>query len=393
VKRIAIVVGETSGDMLGAGLLQALRERYPDAVFEGIGGPLMLAQGFTSLYPMERLSVMGLVEVLGRLFELLKIRASLIKHWSNNPPDVFIGIDAPDFNLTLEEKLKAKGIKTVHYVSPSVWAWRQKRVLKVGRAVDLMLTLFPFEARFYEEHQIPVHFVGHHLADKIPFETPKTPARENLELDVSKPLICLMPGSRGGEVERLGPLFFETAQRMLQLRADLQFVIPAASIERRNQLEAQLSELSLTLPVTIVLGQSHICMAAADVILLASGTATLEAMLLKRPMVVSYKVNKITAFLLRRMLKQPFISLPNLLAGRELVPEILQEQATPIHLAEALVRCLEDQNIRHQLHETFQFIHRQLRRNANQEAAKAIIELLEPEQAAANERLRNGLTH
>ncbi len=382
MKRIAIVVGETSGDMLGAGLLTSLRERYPDAIFEGIGGPLMQSRGFDSLYPMERLSVMGLVEVLGRLFELLKIRKSLVQYWSENPPDVLIGIDAPDFNLTLEEKLKARGVKTVHYVSPSVWAWRQKRVIKVGRAVDLMLTLFPFEARFYEEHRIPVRFVGHHLADKIPFETPKNPARETLGLDVSKPLVCLMPGSRGGEVERLGPLFLETAQLMLRKRADLQFVIPAASVDRRNQLEAQLADMPLKLPVTIVLSQSHTCMAAADVILLASGTATLEAMLLKRPMVVSYKVNKVTAFLLRRMLKQPFISLPNLLAGRELVPEVLQEQATPMKLAHELITCLEDQDTRHQLHETFQFIHRQLRRNADHEAAKAVIELLEPEQAA-----------
>jgi len=363
--------------MLGAGLVKTLKQKYPDAIFEGIGGPLMQAHGFDSLYPMERLSVMGLVEVLGRLGELLKIRKNLIKHWIENPPDVMIGIDAPDFNLTLEQKLRARGIKTVHYVSPSVWAWRQKRVLKVGKAVDLMLTLFPFEAKFYEDHQIPVKFVGHHLADKIPFDTPKTPARESLGLDVSKPLVCLMPGSRGGEVSRLGPLFMDTAQLMLRQRADLQFVIPAASVERREQLEEQLAELPVKLPLKIVLGQSQACMAAADVILLASGTATLEAMLLKRPMVVSYKVNAITAFLLRRMLKQPFISLPNLLAGRELVPEVLQEAATPMRLADELMTCLEDQKTRHELHETFQFIHRQLKRDADVEAANAIIGLIE----------------
>ncbi|WP_211225129.1 lipid-A-disaccharide synthase [Oceanobacter kriegii] len=377
MKRIAIVVGETSGDMLGAGLLKALKEKYPDATFEGIGGPLMQAHGFDSLYPMERLSVMGLVEVLGRLGELLKIRKSLIRRWIDNPPDVMIGIDAPDFNLTLEQKLKAKGIKTVHYVSPSVWAWRQKRVIKVGKAVDLMLTLFPFEAKFYEDHQIPVRFVGHHLADKIPFDTPKTPAREALGLDVSKPIACLMPGSRGGEVDRMGPVFMDTAQLMLQQRSDLQFVIPAASVERREQLESQLAEMPEKLPLKIVLGQSQQCMAASDVILLASGTATLEAMLLKRPMVVSYKVNAITAFLLRRMLKQPFIALPNLLAGRQVVPEVLQEAATPVRLAEEMMRNLEDQQTRHQLHETFQFIHRQLKRSADEEAANAIIELIE----------------
>ncbi len=374
--RIAMVAGETSGDMLGAGLVKSLKERYPDAEFEGIGGPLMQAHGFNSFVPMERLSVMGLVEVLGRLFELLKVRRDLIKHWIANPPDVFIGIDSPDFTLTLEEKLRAAGIKTVHYVSPSVWAWRQKRVLKIERAVDLMLTLFPFEARFYEQHDVPVKFVGHHLADKIPFETPIAPARETLGLDASGPVVCLMPGSRGSEVQRLGELFLRTAELMRRRRPELQFIIPAASVERRNQIEALLADYPVNLPVKVVLGQSHTCMAAADAILLASGTATLEAMLLKKPMVVSYIVAPLTYHILKRLVTQEYLSLPNLLAGRELVPEYIQHEATAEHLSAALLVRLEDSDAAHQLHETYLFIHRQLKRDADHEAAAAIAELI-----------------
>ncbi|MCY0964105.1 lipid-A-disaccharide synthase [Parathalassolituus penaei] len=375
--RIAIVAGETSGDMLGAGLIAALRKRFPDAEFEGIGGPLMQAQGFESLFPMERLAVMGLVEVLGRLFELLSIRKQLIRRWLENPPDVMIGIDAPDFNLTLEESLRAKGVRTVHYVSPSVWAWREKRVLKIERAVDLMLTLFPFEARFYEQHKVPVRFVGHHLADKIALETPKRPARGSLDLDSEGPLVCLMPGSRGSEVGRLGSLFLETAQLMLQKRPDLQFVIPAANAERMTQLQGLLDAVPYPLPVKLVQGQSHTCMAAADAILLASGTATLEAMLLKRPMVVSYKVAPLTYHILKRLVRQPWVSLPNLLAGRELVPEVLQDEATPSRLSALMLSRLEDSDSMNQLHETFLFIHRQLQRHADEEAAKAIAGLIQ----------------
>ena len=375
--RIAIVAGETSGDMLGAGLIKSLRKRYPDAEFEGIGGPLMQAQGFKTFVPMERLAVMGLVEVLGRLFELLKVRRDLVKHWLANPPDVFIGIDAPDFNLTLEQKLRTAGIKTVHYVSPSVWMWRQKRVFKIAKAVDLMLTLFPFEAKFYEQHQVPVKFVGHHLADKIPLETSPVPARQALGIPVAAPVVCLMPGSRAGEVAKLGDLFLQTARRMLHERPELHFIIPAASTERRDQIQLMLDSFPGKLPVTVVLGQSHTCMAAADVILLASGTATLEAMLMKRPMVVSYIVAPLTYHILKRMVSQPWISLPNLLAGRELVPELLQHDATPEKLSAALLARLQNNADTQQLHETFLFIHRQLQRNADDEAADAIVDLLQ----------------
>ncbi len=376
MKRIAIVAGETSGDMLGAGLVAALQKRYPDAHFEGIGGPLMKSHGFDSLVPMERLSVMGLVEVLGRLPELLEVRRTLFKRWRDSPPDVFIGIDAPDFNLTLEQKLRSKGIKTAHYVSPSVWAWREKRVLKIAKAVDLMLTLFPFEAKFYEKHRVPVTFVGHHLADKIPMDTPKKPAREQLGLSSESPVVCLMPGSRGSEIKYLGPVFIETARLMLKEKSDLQFVVPAASVDRRNQIDALLASQASALPITVVLGQSQVCMAAADAILLASGTATLEAMLMKRPMVVSYKVSAITAWIWRRMIVQPFVSLPNLLAGREVVPELLQDEAMPCNLSNAMLSCLQNNEDTQQLHETFLFIHKQLRRNADDEAAMAISTLM-----------------
>lgn len=375
--RIAIVAGETSGDMLGAGLIKSLQQRFPDATFEGIGGPLMQAQGFNTFVPMERLAVMGLVEVLGRLFELLKVRRDLVKHWLANPPDVFIGIDAPDFNLTLEQKLRAAGIKTVHYVSPSVWMWRQKRVFKIAKAVDLMLTLFPFEAKFYEQYQVPVKFVGHHLADKIPLETPAGPARAALGINPDAHVVCLMPGSRSGEVAKLGELFLQTARRMLHERPDLQFIIPAASTERRDQIQTMLDAYPGRLPVTVVLGQSHTCMAAADAILLASGTATLEAMLMKRPMVVSYKLAPLTFWILKHMVSRKWISLPNLLADRELVPELLQQDATPEKLAAALLAQLENSVAMQQLHETFLFIHRQLKRSADDEAAAAIAGLLQ----------------
>ena len=374
--RIALVAGETSGDMLGAGLIRSLKEKYPEATFEGIGGPMMQSEGMVSFVPMERLSVMGLVEVLGRLFELINVRKKLVRDWIANPPDVFIGIDAPDFNLGLEQQLRAAGIKTVHYVSPSVWAWRQKRVLKIEKAVDLMLTLFPFEARFYENHKVPVRFVGHHLADKIPFETPKTPARENLGLELNKKTVCLMPGSRGSEVSRLGKLFLDTASLMLKKDPDLRFIIPVPGVERRDQVEQLVNEYPEVLPVKIILGQSQTCMAAADVILLASGTATLEAMLMKRPMVVSYRLAPLTYWILKRMVTQEFISLPNLLAGREVVPELLQHDAQPEKLAAALAERLEDNDTVHQLQETFQFIPRQLQRNADEEAAEAISQLL-----------------
>ena len=265
--RIAIVVGETSGDMLGIGLMKALKKQYPDATFEGIGGPLMEAEGFKSFVPMERLAVMGLVEILGRLFELLKVRKKLVKYWQQNPPDVFIGIDAPEFNTQLEYKLKTSGIKTVHYVSPSVWAWRSKRIHKIKKSVDLMLTLFPFEAKFYQEHDVPVSFVGHNLADSIPFENHADDARQVFNIEPNEKVVCLMPGSRGSEVEKLCPVFLQTAERIAQHNPDVRFILPAANHVRKQQIEQFLEEMKPTANIEVIDGHSKTCMQAADVIL------------------------------------------------------------------------------------------------------------------------------
>jgi len=373
--RIGIVVGEASGDILGAGLIQALQKRLPQVRFEGIAGPRMLALGAESLFPMERLSVMGLVEPLKRLPELLKIRRSLRQHFIKNPPDLFIGIDSPDFNLSLEESLKAEGIQTVHYVSPSVWAWRRGRIKKIARAVDHMLTLLPFEANFYRENQVPVSFVGHPLADDIPLQVSGVAARKELGFDQDDRVIALLPGSRGGEVRLLGPLFLQTARWCHQRNSDLKFVLPAANEQRLAELQEQLRDFP-GLPVTLLSGDSHKALSAADCVLIASGTATLETMLLKKPMVVAYKLGRISYAIVSRMLHTPWVSLPNLLAQRDLVPEILQSNATAENLGAALMRYFEDPLFGDQLQREFDDLHQQLRRNASERAADAVCGLL-----------------
>ncbi|WEX00761.1 lipid-A-disaccharide synthase [Pseudomonas nitroreducens] len=370
--RVALVAGEASGDILGSGLMQALRQRHPDIEFIGVGGPRMQAEGLESHFPMERLSVMGLFEVLGRLRELLRRRKDLVQMLIAAKPDVFIGIDAPDFNLNIELKLRQAGIRTVHYVSPSVWAWRQKRVLKIKQACDLMLALFPFEARFYEGHAVPVRFVGHPLANTIPLEADRAGARERLGLPQDASVVALLPGSRGGEVGKLGVLFLDTAQRLLQDRPGLRFVLPCASPERRLQIEEMLAGRDL--PVQLLDGASHEALAACDAVLIASGTATLEALLYKRPMVVAYKVAPMTYRILKRLVKSPYISLPNLLAGRLLVPELIQDAATPEALAATLTPLLDDGSVQT---EPFDAIHRALRQDASAQAAEAVLALME----------------
>ena len=368
--RIALVAGEASGDILGAGLMRALKAQHPAVEFIGVGGPLMQAEGLTSYFPMERLSVMGLVEVLGRLRELLARRKLLIKTLIEEKPDVFIGIDAPDFTLNIELKLRQAGIKTVHYVSPSVWAWRQKRVLKIREGCDLMLTLLPFEARFYEEKGVPVRFVGHTLADAIPLQADRAAARAELGLP-DGPLVALMPGSRGGEVGRLGALFFDAAERLQAQKPGIRFVLPCASPQRRAQIETLLEGRNL--PLTLLDGQSHLALAACDAVLIASGTATLEALLYKRPMVVAYRLAPLTFWILKRMVKSPYISLPNLLAQRLLVPELLQDDATPEALAQTLLPLIDggEEQTR-----GFDDIHRTLRRDASNQAADAVLTLI-----------------
>ncbi|MFV3327777.1 lipid-A-disaccharide synthase [Pseudomonas sp. NY15372] len=367
---VALVAGEASGDILGSGLMRALKARHPDVRFIGVGGPLMEAEGLVSYFPMERLAVMGLVEVLGRLRELLRRRKELIQTLIAEKPDVFIGIDAPDFNLTIELKLRQAGIKTVHYVSPSVWAWRQKRVLKIREGCDLMLTLLPFEAKFYEEKGVPVRFVGHPLADTIPLEADRQAARVALGLGEG-PLVALMPGSRGGEVERLGALFLDAAQRLRERVPGVRFVSPCANPSRRAQLEQMLQGRDL--PLTLLDGRSHEALAACDAVLIASGTATLEALLYKRPMVVAYRLAPLTYWILKRMVKSPYVSLPNLLAQRLLVPELLQDAATSDALAQTLAPLLTDGT---QQTDSFDQIHRTLRRDASNQAADAVLALL-----------------
>jgi len=369
--RVALVAGESSGDILGAGLMQALKAQRADVEFIGVGGPRMQAEGLQSYFPLERLAVMGLVEVLGRLPELLARRKRLVDTLIQQRPDVFIGIDAPDFNLGLELKLRRAGIRTVHYVSPSVWAWRQKRVLKIREACDLMLTLFPFEAKFYDDHQVPVRFVGHPLADTIPLCADRAAARLALGLPEQGTIVALMPGSRGGEVARLGELFLSAAERLRAMRPGIRFVMPCASPERRLQLEHLLATRDL--PLTLLDGRSHEALAACNAVLIASGTATLEALLFKRPMVVAYSVAPMTYRILRRLIKSPYVALPNLLAQRLLVPELLQDAATPEALAQALSPLLDDGEVQT---EGFDSIHRTLRCDASSQAADAVLRLV-----------------
>ncbi len=372
---IGIVVGEASGDILGAALMQELRRHFPTAEFSGIGGPRMLAQGFHSYFPQDRLAVMGLIEPLKRLPELLRIRKFLREHFIANPPAVFIGVDSPDFTISLEASLKEKGIKTVHYVSPSVWAWRQKRIIKIARAVDLMLTLLPFEAKFYEDHRVPVEFVGHHLADEIPLHADKIAARKSLGLPEEGRIVALLPGSRASEIERMGNVFMRSAVYCLEQDQSLHFIIPAATPDRYRQLHIGLNEF-VDFPITLINGHSHEAMAAADVVLLASGTVTLEALLLKKPMVVAYKMAPLTFKILSWLVKTPWVSLPNLLAQKMLVPELLQTDATPQKLSAAIMNYFENPEEVLALSQTFAQMHIELKRDASARAAEAVARLI-----------------
>ncbi|MBE9539521.1 MAG: lipid-A-disaccharide synthase [Proteobacteria bacterium] len=362
--------------MLGSHLIIALKKQFAEVHFEGMGGPLMEAQGLNSMFPMERLSVMGLIEPLKRLPELLRIRGALYRHFRDNPPDIFIGIDSPDFTLHLEQKLRKAGITTAHLVSPSVWAWRKRRIHKIKRAVDLMLCLFPFEADVYREYGVPVAFVGHPLADEIPMEPDSIRARESLGLPATGKILALLPGSRGGEVRLLAPLFLQAAQRLRQWDEELSFVMPAANDARYAELSAAL-EAWPDLPVKLVHGKSREVMTAADAVLLASGTATLEAMLLKRPMVVAYRMAAFSWFLISRMLTTRYVALPNLLADRLLVPELLQTEATPEAMAAQLQKQLGSAQEREALIAQYRGIHRGLALNFSARAAQAIGDLLQ----------------
>ena len=370
----AIVVGEHSGDTLGAGLISSLRLTHPDAKFIGIGGPKMAALGFESLFAMDELSVMGIVEVLGRIRRLLHVRKTLTIFFTTHKPDVFIGIDAPDFNIGLELKLKGQGIKTVHYVSPSVWAWREKRIFKIAKATDMVLALLPFEKAFYDKHDVPCTFVGHPLADDIPMQSDKSLARTKLGLAQDKKILALMPGSRGGELSRLLEDFFESAKQLQAQDSELLFVAPMISEQRVEQFNALKAEFAPDLAVEVVLNQTQEVMAASDCLLTASGTVTLEAALIKRPMVICYKFSSVTFLLARWLVKLKWFSLPNLLADKTLVPELLQKDVCPKNIIPLIKeRLYQDQS---DLNESYTKIHQQLKCDASKQAAKAVLDVL-----------------
>lgn len=374
--RIVIVAGEASGDILGAGLMQALSSSKSDIHFSGIGGPKMQALGFDSLFPIERLSVMGLIEPLKRLSELLSIRKQIKQHCLDEKADLFIGIDSPDFNLNIERFTKEHGIKTVHYVSPSVWAWRQGRIKGIKKSVDLMLTLLPFEAEFYQQHEVPVKFVGHPLADDIQLETDTLAARKKLGVSETAKVLALMPGSRGSEVKLLANDFFQVAEAISKEQEDSVFLLPCANSDRRLQIEALLKQNNLSADIRLFDGLSHDVMAASDAVLLASGTTALEAMLLKKPMVVAYKMSPLSFFIISKMVKSQYVSLPNLLAGTKLVPEILQREVSVEALTKAVKPLLFEPDKAQQQISTFTELHKLIRKNASEEAASAVMELL-----------------
>ena len=378
---IAIIAGEVSGDILGAGLIHALKARYPHAKFIGIGGERMIAEGFETLFDMDELSVMGLVEVLKHLPRLLNIRRSIIEQLSALKPDVFIGIDAPDFNLDVELKLKQRGIKTIHYVSPSVWAWRQKRVYKIAAATNLVLAFLPFEKAFYDRFNVPCRFIGHTMADAIPLKPNRDEACQLLNLEPAQRYVAMLVGSRGSEVEFLSEPFLQTAQLLHQRYPDVKFLVPLINQKRRQQFEQIKQRVAPELDMILLDGNARAAMIAAEATLLASGTAALEAMLCKSPMVVGYRMKPFTYFLAKRLVKTQYISLPNLLAGEMLVPELIQEDCNPTNLAEKLSLYLsEDKSAvqnRHVLLQRFAELHQRIQCNADQQAAQAVIDLLE----------------
>ncbi|OBA13267.1 lipid-A-disaccharide synthase [Acinetobacter calcoaceticus] len=384
--KIGIVVGEVSGDTLGVKLMRSFREQGIDAEFEGIGGPQMIAEGFNSYYPMETLSVMGIVEVLKDLKKLFAVRDGLINQWTQNPVDIFIGIDAPDFNLRLSKSIKEKNlpIKTVQYVSPSVWAWRQGRVHGIKQSIDLVLCLFPFEKVFYERYEVPAAFVGHPLAKQLPLENPIQIAKQQLGLNENQKHIALLPGSRKGEVERLLPMLLGAANILHTKYPDIQFLIPAINDARKQQIEQGVEQLAPQLKAKIHILENtdseskvgRMVMNASDIIALASGTATLEAMLMHRPMVTFYKLHWLTYLIAKFLVKIPYYSLPNIIAGKKVIEELIQADATPENLAAEIEKLMnvETAQIQVMLHLT---MHKQLISGNTEDPVQVILNVLE----------------
>jgi lipid-A-disaccharide synthase len=383
--KIAMVAGEASGDMLGYHLIQELKSLHPDIEIFGIAGPKMMSLGAKSLYPIERLSVRGYLEVLRHLWGLLKLRKELLKQILQQKPDVFIGIDAPDFNFWLEKKLKAKGIATIHYVSPSIWAWRKNRIHSIKRAVSHILALFPFEPALYQQIGVPVTYIGHPLADALPMEPDVPQMREKLKLKKNSVVIALLPGSRQSEVIFHAELMLESAisfERLMRENGkNVQFLVPLVTRETRDIFQNAWHQLLTQKPdvqidMQIMFGHAHEAMIAADAIVVASGTATLEAALLKKPMVITYKMSNMSWQLLKRMRLQPYVGLPNILAGEFIVPELLQKDANPEQIAQTLYNLLADKTGLTELREKYRTIHAQLKQNSAQKAAAVIKQFL-----------------
>ena len=372
--RIGLVVGETSGAILALGMIKQILAQHPNCIIEGIGSQALIDVGMTSLFDMEELSIMGLVEVLKHLPRLLHIRKTVVNHFLENPPDVFIGVDAPDFNINVEAKLKAAGIPTVHYVSPTVWAWREKRIHKIAKATNLVLGIFPFEQAIYQKYDIPYQFVGHTMADSIPLEVDQQSARTQLALAPNQPLLALLPGSRAGEIESLLAIFLVSYKIMKQQQPDLQVIIPAVNAAREQQIRTIVEALTLQNECIITRAPARDVMIASDVVLLASGTAALEAMLCKRPMVVAYKMSGLTHMIMKRMYKPDYFSLPNILANKLLVPEFLQEDVNPQNLAEHLLSVWQQDN--NSMLNDFIDIHKTLGKGADQQSADAVLKLI-----------------
>lgn len=387
--RIAIIAGEASGDILGSRLIQSLKKHYPDATFEGIGGKEMIERGFESFYPMDRLSVMGFTEVFSRLFELLSMRGTLFINWKGQPPDIFIGIDAPDFNIKLEKLLYKEGIPTVHYVSPSVWAWRENRVKKMKGSMDLMLTLFPFEVDFYNKHRIPAKFVGHPLADEVPLNVDVLEARKGFGLAKDAFILAVLPGSRMGEIKRIAPDFLAGLKVLHKRFPEWVFAVPLINADVKEAFDQLKQQIAPDVPMTYIDGQSRKVMAASDQILMASGTAVLEGMLIGRPMVAAYRVAPMTAKIIRlfKMIKSKYYTLPNNLADEYLVPELIQEDITAQNVVvEVEKQYRQDDDTRKHMLDTFQKIHLQLQQEASKSAAQAIHDLLENKRKQSEEK-------
>ncbi|MGY5796346.1 lipid-A-disaccharide synthase [Rheinheimera faecalis] len=375
--KIALVAGEHSGDILGADLIRALKLLYPQAQFYGIGGERMKAEGFSALFDMEELAVMGIVEVLGRLPRLLQVRKELLANLTATKPDVFIGIDAPDFNIPVELKLKAAGIKTVHYVSPSVWAWRQKRIFKIAKATHMVLALLPFEKAFYDKFDVPCSFVGHTLADQMPLQPDKAAAKTELGLKAEAPVLAIMPGSRTNEIKLLAADYLLAASELKRQQPDLQLICNMVTEQKAELFRQIKQQVAPDLVVQLEIGKARTTLTAADAVFIASGTATLEAMLAKTAMVVGYKMNWLTHQIAKRLVKLKFFSLPNLLADKALVTELLQEQVTVENLVKAMAPLLQDQKAQQACVGSFTELHQLIRCNASEQAAAAIAKVMD----------------